>query len=108
MHSRSRSLRVADPALSGPLLVPSVSSKGFPLVEGVSEAGLLAQSVGQDLTKALLVSAYDLHHRLLPDAERLLGSSFNETMYATPAPLSVKSSETVMVSLFGSRWVLAG
>ncbi len=91
MHSRSRSLRVADPALSGPLLVPSVSSKGFPLVEGVSEAGLLAQSVGQDLTKALLVSAYDLHHRLLPDAERLLGSSFNETMYATPALLIVDS-----------------
>ena len=25
-----------------------------------------------------------------------------------PVPLSVKSSETVMVSLFGSRWVLAG
>ena len=50
MHSRSRSLRVADPPLPGPLLVPSVSSKGFPLVEGVSEAGLLAQSVEQDLT----------------------------------------------------------
>jgi len=34
------------------------------------------------------------------------------TPQCSPAPgtgaLSVKSSETVMVSLFGSRWVLAG
>lgn len=91
MHSRSRSLRVTDPPLPGPLLVPSVSSKGFPLVKGVSEAGLLARSVQQDLTGALLISAYDLHHRLLPDAERLLGPSHGETMYATPALLIVDS-----------------
>lgn len=91
MHARSRNLRLAGRPLPGPLLVPSVSSKGFPVVGGVSEAGLLAQTVAQDLTGALLVSAYDLRHGLLPDAERLLSPSHRETMYGVPELLIVDS-----------------
>lgn len=62
MLARSRLLHLAQPALSGPLLIPAVSSKGFPLIDGVSEAGIVLELVSPELTEALLVSAYDLHH----------------------------------------------
>lgn len=91
MLARSRSLRLAGRPLPGPLLVPSVSSKGFPVVDGVSEAGLSLGAIAQDLTDSLLVSAYDLAHGLLPDSDRLLGPDHRQTMYGTPEMLVIDS-----------------
>lgn len=91
MLARSRALRLAAKPLPGPLLVPSVSSKGFPMAEKFSEAGVLLASVAQDLTDALLVSAYDLNYGLLPDAETLLGPRHRETIFASPELLVVDS-----------------
>lgn len=91
MPPRSRRLRLAQRPLPAPLLVPSVSSKGFPLVEGVSEAGLSLAAVAQDLTDCLLVSAYDLQHGLLPDADRLLGPGHRDTIYGRVELLVVDS-----------------
>lgn len=91
MLARSRNLRLTDRPLRGPLLVPSVSSKGFPLIDGVSEAGASLRSVAQDLTDSLLVSAYDLAHRFMPEAEMLLGENHRQTIYETPELLIVDS-----------------
>ncbi len=91
MLARSRNLHLTDRPLPGPLLVPSVSSKGFPTVEGVSEAGTSLRSVAQDLTDTLLVSAYDLAHGLLPDAELFLGENRRQTIYGTPELLVIDS-----------------
>ena len=73
--------------MRGPLLIPAVSSKGFPIVEGLSEAGRILQLASPDITEALLVSAYDLHHGLLLDHERLLGPEHAQTLYGTPSLL---------------------
>lgn len=93
MLARSRNLRLtAGPALSGPLLIPSVSSKGFPVsADGVTEAGAALELVSPDITEALLVSAYDLHHKLLPDCDRFLGPDHHQTIYGTPKLLVVDS-----------------
>lgn len=51
-----------------PLLVPSFSSKGFGLLEGDpprSEVSPLMGVLIDQLSRSFLVSAYDLHHRLL-------------------------------------------
>ena len=92
MLARSRRLRLASQPLSGPLLVPSVSSKGFPVGrDGVSEAGAALDVVGQDLHESLLVSAYDLHFGLVPDAGRALGEGHGSTVYANPQLLVIDS-----------------
>ena len=92
MPSHNRKLRVTAVPLSGPLLVPSVSSKGFPVTdEGMTESGEALELVSPDITEALLVSAYDLHHKMLPDAERLLSQEHRQTIYATPRLLVVDS-----------------
>lgn len=88
---RSRTLRFGGTALPGPLLIPSVSSKGFPVEDGVAESGQALKFAAPDINDALLVSAYDLHHSLLPDSERLLGPDHAHTMYATPQLLVVDS-----------------
>ena len=72
-------------------MIPSVSSKGLPVVDGVSEAGRVLLFTSADITEALLVSAYDLHHGLLPDYERLFGPDHSQTVYGTPAFLVVDS-----------------
>ena len=89
----NRKLRLTnEPLLSGPLLVPRVSSKGFPLTEnGLTELGAALERVSQEIDEALLVSAYDLHHGKLPDGDRLLGSEHHKTIYATPRLLIVDS-----------------
>lgn len=92
MLARSRRLRLAKQPLSGPLLVPSVSSKGFPVGrDGVSEAGAALHVVGPDLHESLLVSAYDLYLGLLPDAERAMSQAHDKTLYALPQLLIVDS-----------------
>jgi hypothetical protein len=93
MLVRSRKLHLtASPLISGPLLVPGISSKGFPRTDtGLTEAGAALEFVSPDITEALLISAYDLHHKLLPDGERLLGPEHHGTIYATPRLLIVDS-----------------
>jgi hypothetical protein len=91
MLARSRTLQVTESGLLGPLLIPSVSSKGFPLVGGLSEAGTVLPLVIDDLAGSLLISAYDVHHGLLPDHELLTGSERTETMYDAPALLVLDS-----------------
>jgi hypothetical protein len=92
MFASNRKLRLtAAPLLSGPLLVPSVSSKGFPITDGITEPGAALERVSPDITEALLISAYDLHHKLLPDGERLLGPEHHQTIYGTPRLLVVDS-----------------
>ncbi|MCU1602608.1 MAG: hypothetical protein JWO22_3317, partial [Frankiales bacterium] len=69
MHARSRDVRLAGVALSTPLLVPSVSSKGFPRdKEGVPESNFLVNQARDDLNESLLISAYDLHGNHLEGA----------------------------------------
>lgn len=93
MLARSRPLHLASAALTSPLLVPSVSSKGFPLDdEGIAESGAALDFLGQDLTESLLVSAYDLHHGHLPEADRALSDDHHhQTFYAKPQLLVVDS-----------------
>lgn len=102
MLARSRPLHLARSALRGPLLIPAVSSKGFPLVDGLSEAGRILQLASQDMTEALLVSAYDLHHGLLPEHDRLLGPEHAQTLYGTPALLVVDSGGYELLDTFES------
>lgn len=70
MLARSRTVLLRRTAsFRTPILVPSVSSKGFPEVNGHSEAGALLRLLLNDSDRdALLVSAYDLHHGLLVGA----------------------------------------
>jgi hypothetical protein len=93
MLARNRRLRLTPPPhLSGPLLVPSISSKGFPIDEkGRTESGIALERVSPDITDALLISAYDLHHKKLPDSERLLGPEHRQTIYGTPRLLVIDS-----------------
>jgi hypothetical protein len=91
MLARSQTLRLTQSGLPGPLLIPSVSSKGFPLVDGLSEAGTVLPLVIDDLGGSLLISAYDVHHGLLPDHELLTGDEHAETMYDAPALLVLDS-----------------
>ena len=93
MGAHNRKLHLtSQPLLSGPLLVPRVSSKGFPLTEnGLTESGTALAQVSVDIREALLVSAYDLHHGKLPDADRLLSSEHHKTIYANPRLLIVDS-----------------
>jgi hypothetical protein len=64
-----RSLRLASGTLvQTPLLVPSFSSKGFGLVDDHpprTEVSPLLGALIDQLSRSFLVSAYDLHHRLL-------------------------------------------
>src|SRR6478609_3309308 len=105
MLARSRKLHLTDARpVSGPLLVPSVSSKGFPLVAAgspdspataadnrVSESGKAIEIVGPDITDALLISAYDIHHGLLLDCDGLLSDQLDATIYAEARLLVVDS-----------------
>jgi hypothetical protein len=102
MLARSRSLRLTHAGLRGPLLVPSVSSKGFPLVDGLSEAGTVLPLVIDDLAESLLISAYDVYYGLLPDHERLTGDERSETMYDTPALLVLDSGGYELSETFDS------
>lgn len=102
MRSRSRSVRLARLSVHTPLLIPSVSSRGFPLDKnGVAESSLLLQYGEQALGESLLVSAYDLHHQTLDGSSRLLdGSGGFGTVFDRPLLLVVDSGgyET------GSSW----
>jgi hypothetical protein len=102
MLARSRLLHLARGGLAGPLLIPSVSSKGFPLINGLAESGVVLDLVSQDLSDALLISAYDLHHGLLPDKDRLLSADHAQTLYGTPKLLVVDSGGYELSEVFES------
>jgi hypothetical protein len=106
--ARSRQLPLTRTGLPGPLLIPSVSSKGFPVVDGISEAGMVLPLTSADMTEALLVSAYDLHHGLLPDHERALGPEHAQTLYGTPTLLVVDSGGYELSDEFGSGEIPRG
>jgi hypothetical protein len=74
------------------LLVPSISSKGFPVDdEGLSETAQVLRLVAPDLGHSLLVSAYDAHYRHLPDVDDLLGKDHASSLYGIPTLLVVDS-----------------
>lgn len=93
MLARSRQLRLRSGAqLRTPLLVPSFSSRGFPLrPDGLSEAATHLEVTQHHLTETLLVSAYDLHHLLLPQVAELTSPDHWDSLWATPQLLVVDS-----------------
>jgi hypothetical protein len=91
MLARSRMLPLTADGLCGPLLIPSVSSKGFPLLNGLSEAALVLPLVVDDLAESLLISAYDIHHGLVIEHEKLMGPEQARTIYDKPALLVLDS-----------------
>lgn len=101
MLARSRALHLTRSGQSGPLLIPSVSSKGSPLVDGL-EAKSVLPLASQDMTEALLVSAYDLHHKLLPEHDELFGPDHMQSLYGTPALLVVDSGGYELSDAFES------
>ena len=63
MTPTSRNIRLGGQQFTTPLLIPSVSSRGFPLdSNGLAESSLLVELARDALTEALLVSAYDICH----------------------------------------------
>jgi hypothetical protein len=56
--------------IAGPILIPSLSSKGFPIDDdGRSEVAPVLELAHSDMTESVLISAYDLHHRLLGEKD---------------------------------------
>lgn len=91
MLARSRPLNLDASGLASPLIIPSVSSKGFPVRDGISQSGEILKFVSPDLPDALLVSAYDLAHKLMPDVDELLGGNHRTTVYGSARLLVVDS-----------------
>ncbi len=91
--SRSRLLRLRDGStLVTPVLIPSVSSKGVGTrSDGFSEATTYLQLAANTAPEALLVSAYDIHHRLLEDVDRWLGGEIWDTAFAAATLLVLDS-----------------
>jgi len=58
---RSKIVLAGQVVAETPLLLPSFSSKGFPQVRGIMN--LMAEFI----TSPILVSAYDIHYRLISD-----------------------------------------
>ena len=93
----ARSTRLELPGgghLDTPLLVPSLSSKGFPTLRqsgrDVSEAQMYLRLAAPHLNETLLVSAYDLHYGHLPDVDRFQ-SGFLQSIYSNPKLLIIDS-----------------
>jgi hypothetical protein len=69
---RSRLVHPSGTVVETPLLVPSFSSKGFLLnKDGSSEVGGILGATLEVLTDSMLISAYDVHHALIPQPTRL-------------------------------------
>jgi len=85
-------VRLAGLSLDTPLLIPSVSSRGFPLDKaGLAQSNLFLNYAKDSLDEALLVSAYDLEHRTLEDAAALLSGGGTGTPLDRPRLLVVDS-----------------
>src|SRR5689334_1155778 len=98
MRSRSRRLKFRDgTSIETPLLVPSISSKGFgPIVVGdtgdavPAPAGIIELFGGDSFYEALLVSAYDIAFNQVLDPGAF-SSGFEHSPYAIPQFLIVDS-----------------
>jgi hypothetical protein len=97
--ARSRVLKLGGAEVETPLLVPSISSKALGPIEighGRKKDELVpASKVHTDtflrgIEEAVLVSAYDIHHRFLTDAEAFAGK-FTSSPYAIPRCLFIDS-----------------
>lgn len=93
MMARIREFRLpSGVVLETPLMIPSLSSRGFDFQEnGLSETALYLQAVQEYLTESLLVSAYDLHYQMVPQAREFLSDLHWDTIWATPTLLVVDS-----------------
>jgi hypothetical protein len=69
---KSRLVHPSGTTVETPLLVPSFSSKGFLLNgDGSSEVSGILDATLEVLTDSMLVSAYDVHHGLIPQPAKL-------------------------------------
>lgn len=92
MTARSREVRLAGERFTTPMLVPSVSSKGFPVdADGFPESNLLVGLALDGLGETLLVSAYDLHHGALTGAKEFLAGTPTGSVMEQPRLLVVDS-----------------
>jgi hypothetical protein len=92
---RRRRLTLSNGAvIETPLIIPSLSTRNVGRIdydekpESIASAAL--RIVGQQLTEAVLVSAYDLHHRRLVDSDRLLQGAI-DTVFDHAALLMIDS-----------------
>jgi len=72
MLARSSKLRhPSGIVLETPLLVPSFSSKGFPVEKGGrSQVSLALKITSEALTESMLISAFDIHHKYIPHPKK--------------------------------------
>lgn len=92
MAARSRDIRLAVQRFTTPVLIPSVSSKGFPVdARGFPESNLLVGLALDGLGETLLVSAYDLHTGRLTGAEEFLAGQPVGSVMERPRLLVVDS-----------------
>jgi hypothetical protein len=92
--ARSSDLEVAPGrVVQTPVLVPSLSSKGFAPVEieerAVPAPAAYLELLGSALTEALLISSFDIHHGQLSSDG--LVANFSASPYARPALLIIDS-----------------
>ncbi len=57
--------------LKTPLLIPSFSSKGFDIKNGKSEVRGYVELAKQFITESILISAYDLHYKFIPNINQM-------------------------------------
>jgi hypothetical protein len=84
------------PTLKTPLLIPSFSSKGFELAlrsdkTQISEVSQYLEVFASRLTDSFLVSAYDLHHKLLDKPGRLSTRYYATSLWANAQMLFIDS-----------------
>jgi hypothetical protein len=95
MSPELRTVRLpSGEAIETPLLVPSFSSRGFAQVPGApprSEASELLEFFGPELHESFLVSAYDLHHKLLTDGDLVERGEWGQSLLARPKVLFIDS-----------------
>lgn len=95
MPARSQMIRLpSGDVLQTPLLIPSVSSKGFDFVERqgrpVSTVSDYLDVVRMDLNESLLISAYDIRHGHLRESDAFFGA-FGDSVFAHPKTLFIDS-----------------
>jgi hypothetical protein len=92
LTARSREVRLAGERFTTPVLIPSLSSKGFPVdSQGFPESNLLAGLALDGLGETLLVSAYDLHVGALTGAAEFLAGTPTGSVMERPRLLVVDS-----------------
>lgn len=93
MLARSRELELTSGAkLHTPLLIPSLSSRGFDVMpDGLSEVAHDFETAIDFLAQAILISAYDIHHRHLPEPEGLAGHLHWDSVWSLPQLVVIDS-----------------